>query len=116
MTETPRIGHDPIPMRKREAGFENLEKPGDYYFKSEQYASGHGGDVESGPVIYLALPRGDGTDWALCRLPLVQGETAISVPGRWKWDGDEDKPDITPSIHHVGVWHGFVRAGPLAEA
>jgi hypothetical protein len=29
----------------------------------------------------------------------------------WHWDGNRDKPTLTPSVHHVGHWHGWLRAG-----
>jgi uncharacterized protein DUF6527 len=29
----------------------------------------------------------------------------------WEWDGNRDKPTLTPSVHHVGHWHGWLRAG-----
>jgi len=31
----------------------------------------------------------------------------------WDWDGKEDTPTLSPSIHHVGCWHGFLKAGEL---
>ena len=31
------------------------------------------------------------------------------------WDGNEDKPTITPSIHAVGCWHGWCRNGRLVS-
>lgn len=42
----------------------------------------------------------------------------------WEWDGNEDEPTLTPSLHHilhhpngdVTLWHGWVRAGELVEA
>jgi hypothetical protein len=40
---------------------------------------------------------------------------AVPVNGErgWKWDGNEDKPTLDPSIRHVGMcrWHGFLRNG-----
>lgn len=45
-------------------------------------------------------------------------ETGISV-GRlplnrddgWTWDGNRERPTLSPSIHAVGHWHGYLRAG-----
>ena len=57
--------------------------------------------------LYVHLP-GE-TNWGAI-------EVCEGVPGGdrvWGWDGNEDKPTLTPSIHHVGVWHGFLRAGRL---
>jgi len=33
----------------------------------------------------------------------------------WDWDGNEDLPTLSPSINHVGCWHGFLRAGELTS-
>ena len=32
-------------------------------------------------------------------------------PVAWRWDGNEEKPTITPSINHVGCWHGWLKEG-----
>lgn len=59
--------------------------------------------------LYLHLP-GD-TTW--CAIRVQRGQ-----PGGqrvWGWDGDEDKPTLTPSIHCPGLWHGFLRAGRLVS-
>ena len=29
----------------------------------------------------------------------------------WEWDRNRDKPTLMPSVHHVGHWHGWLRAG-----
>lgn len=29
----------------------------------------------------------------------------------WDWDGNWDAPTLSPSVHHVGHWHGYLRAG-----
>ena len=29
----------------------------------------------------------------------------------WEWDGNEQTPTLSPSVHHVGHWHGYLRAG-----
>lgn len=29
----------------------------------------------------------------------------------WDWDGNRDAPTLQPSVHHVGHWHGWLRAG-----
>ena len=33
------------------------------------------------------------------------------VSPSWDWDGNMHQPTLTPSVHHVGHWHGFLRAG-----
>jgi len=34
-------------------------------------------------------------------------------PRIWFWDGNQEQPTITPSIHLVGHWHGHLTAGKL---
>lgn len=29
----------------------------------------------------------------------------------WEWDGNREAPTLSPSVHHVGHWHGWLRAG-----
>lgn len=29
----------------------------------------------------------------------------------WEFDGNEEAPTLSPSINHVGCWHGFLRNG-----
>ena len=29
----------------------------------------------------------------------------------WGWDGNREEPTLTPSVHHVGHWHGFLNKG-----
>jgi hypothetical protein len=29
----------------------------------------------------------------------------------WEWDGNRDAPTLSPSVHHVGHWHGYLRNG-----
>lgn len=31
----------------------------------------------------------------------------------WEWDGNEEKPTLTPSVHLPGRWHGWFRAGRM---
>ena len=29
----------------------------------------------------------------------------------WEWDGNRESPTLSPSIHQIGHWHGYLRAG-----
>lgn len=29
----------------------------------------------------------------------------------WEWNGSIDSPTLTPSVHRVGHWHGWLRGG-----
>lgn len=31
----------------------------------------------------------------------------------WSWDGNLERPTLSPSVHHIGHWHGYVRAGRM---
>lgn len=31
----------------------------------------------------------------------------------WEYDGKEDRPTLTPSVHYIGRWHGWFRAGRM---
>jgi hypothetical protein len=58
-------------------------------------------------VMWHKLPDGNG---GLLRLrPVVSGEQHPS----WEWDGNEEKPTLTPSVHLPGRWHGWFRAGRM---
>ena len=63
--------------------------------------------------------NGERTYLYVC-LPGFLDMSAIEVqrgPARgervWGWDGNIDKPTLTPSINAAGHWHGFLRAGRL---
>lgn len=29
----------------------------------------------------------------------------------WVWDGNEEEPTLSPSVHDVGHWHGYLKNG-----
>ncbi len=35
----------------------------------------------------------------------------ISGPRAWAFDGNREAPTLSPSVHVVGHWHGWIRAG-----
>jgi hypothetical protein len=39
-------------------------------------------------------------------------------PNGWTWDGNRDKPTVTPSIRDMAgcLWHGFLTAGEFITA
>lgn len=47
---------------------------------------------------------------ALALRPVVEGSGAS-----WAFDGNEDAPTLSPSIHHVGCWHGWLNCGQYKE-
>ena len=59
-----------------------------------------------GHNIYLRIPGDDSpTRWPF--------KESLPNGACWKWDGNRDKPTITPSLHLVGVWHGWMKNGEL---
>jgi hypothetical protein len=88
------VNTDSIDTRKVQHG--QMERPGDFCFSPDF------------GTLYLWLPGVPGPD----AIRIHRG----SDPGtarHWGWDGNEDKPTVTPSIHCPGFWHGHLRAGRL---
>lgn len=56
--------------------------------------------------ILLLMPDKDGNP-QLASLAIVKTEGKPN----WAWDGNEDAPTLSPSIHNIGHWHGFLRNG-----
>lgn len=73
--------------------FVNNSKPGDWFFFE-------GGD------IYIHIPGVGRCQFNLNLDPEYS-------PPRWKWDGNREAPTITPSLHVVNHWHGWMKNGEL---
>lgn len=65
----------------------------------EFYSSG---DREMAGMIYVC-PCGCGRRGALDFRPHPSPS--------WEWDGNRDAPTLSPSVDHVGHWHGWLRNG-----
>ena len=120
MTETPRLGHEPIRMRyvgpqppteslSMYAGAGLLSQRGDFFW-----------DLRGGKrSLVVALPivprtfRDDPKDWEWSRWTI---DHPNHCDAQWSWDGNEMEPTLSPSLHAVGLWHGWVRGGMLVEA
>lgn len=71
------------------------EKPGAFEF----YQSG-----EHNPAgIIYSCPCGCGATGSLAFRPAASPS--------WNWNGNREKPTLTPSVHHVGHWHGYLTDG-----
>lgn len=81
------------------ADYDAVERPGDFYFAPVQ---GMAGETH----LHVMLPGGS----FIC-IGVRRGEPGGSRV--WGWDGNEAKPTITPSIHAIDRWHGFLTAGRL---
>lgn len=74
---------------------DDLRNPGDFKFSEEL------------DCLYIILPGQKHPD----AIPIQKGE-----PGEhrvWGWNGNIDKPTITPSIHLLHQWHGWLTDGVL---
>lgn len=61
-------------------------------------------------VMWHKLP--DGNAGMLRLKPMVdEGDSSPS----WQWDGNEEKPTLSPSVHLPGRWHGWFRKGRMVS-
>jgi hypothetical protein len=85
-------------------------KPGDFWFGEE--VATVGGTEFRYRVMWAKYPDG-----CLACLPLdmpVEVKNAGVRGASWHFfNGNLEKPTLSPSIHHVGHWHGYVRAGRM---
>lgn len=106
MVDTPRLGHEPISMQ-RVTDEGEIDARGQFAWKFE-------GDAR---YLVFAEPNartGNPESYMLAAIPVRQ---ELNETGKhWGWDGNEDKPTLTPSVHSIGHWHGWVRDGVLVEA
>ena len=65
-------------------------------------------DTKNYPPEYLETYRGE-----MSHVPVSTGEKQASC---WLWDGNRESPTISPSIHIIGSWHGYIRNGKLENA
>lgn len=61
--------------------------------------------VEAGIISCLPNAKDEGLSWGATMF-----RPNADHPS-WEWDGNVDKPTLSPSIHRVGHWHGWLRAG-----
>jgi hypothetical protein len=93
------MNRETIDCRKVKCGVSGkqggMEKEGDFCF-SENFGT-----------IYIWIPGEPGPD----ALHICKGASANHRI--WGWDGDEEKPTLTPSINVPYHWHGHLTAGRL---
>ena len=90
---------------RRVDDLDDLKNPGDFCWMRA-----------AGVVVGMAFkcPSGDGSR------PMIRftGHQIRSQP-TWDWDGNEDAPTLSPSLHRTEtikgvertIWHGFLRKG-----
>ena len=103
MRETPRYGHKPIDMRNV-GDDRKIEKLGDFYWRKES-------DTH---VLWLAIPSDDKERDFYTVIRILCASTQSNKV--WQWNGDKEKPTLSPSVHTIGYWHGWIRDGRLVEA
>ncbi|OJU12767.1 MAG: hypothetical protein BGN85_08890 [Alphaproteobacteria bacterium 64-11] len=62
------------------------------------------GDRYPAGMIY-SCPCGCGARGALRFRPAEPAHPS------WEWDGNMEAPTLSPSVHHVGHWHGWLQGG-----
>lgn len=67
-------------------------------------------EVEGVRYLYIRMPGQSGPDAIRCFRGPDRG-----IPREWSWDGNEDKPTLSPSLHDPGIWHGHLVAGRLVS-
>lgn len=103
---TPRYGHEPIAMRHLTADFGSHTQPeaGQFYFLYP---------ADGGRKLCVAVP---GRERAFLACLPVRTDDQQRDKRSWIWNGDKELPTLSPSLHCVGLWHGWVRGGYLIEA
>lgn len=94
---------------RRVTSFDDLLEPGQFQFTGRVNQPD---EIRTG--ILFVCPCGCGAFAGITLdVPEAQG---LSGP-KWKWDGNEDAPTITPSIRRLDgcQWHGFLTAGVFIE-
>jgi Family of unknown function (DUF6527) len=86
--------------------------------------------TDNDSVIWLVIPvdplSGDNGGKTIIRLPIaINGISNYPYDDKhptWDWDGNKEKPTLSPSIRTFGNkgmpdrWHGFLRQGKLITA
>lgn len=89
-------------VARRVTEFDDLQKPGQFMFTGRQDWAGHGGMI-------FVCPCGCGSP----RCITFRGTPNPDNHPTWEWDGNEDKPTLTPSLLSTTgcKWHGFLTEG-----
>ena len=90
---------DPIPMRLCENPKE-FKTAGDFCW-----------DLRGGKrTLVIAIPINASGRWESMRWSIDYKNLSGAS---WEWDGNETSPTLHPSIHAVGIFHGWVQEGIL---
>lgn len=91
-------------------GTEGPVRQGDFYYKFLPNGLPFPQNIESIviaiPVLYSEGSQGCSfTEWTVARRNHCNAQ--------WSLSGTLEKPTLNPSLHWVGVWHGWLRDGNL---
>jgi hypothetical protein len=97
----------------REGATSNREwtevEPGDFWWGEE--VATVGAKEYRYRVLWAKYPDGC---MACLPINMPQEVKAAGIRGAsWGFDGNLERPTLTPSVHHIGHWHGYVRAGRM---
>ncbi|TPM41530.1 DUF6527 family protein [Mesorhizobium sp. B2-3-4] len=74
----------------------------------------------AGSISVSPFPDEDGNQYLSYCCPCGCGRLAPLLVGNgfkpaespsWQWNGSREKPTLTPSINHIGHWHGYLTDG-----
>lgn len=73
------------------------------------------GKGEDGRPKWFSFPcpgsRGKTHPGSRCMVPLSPQRNSNGAT--WEWNGDREKPTLSPSINCHDCWHGFIREGEI---
>lgn len=73
--------------------------------------------VPAGAFEVETLASGQRLFWFKCPgacksiVPIALRPVVNGAQQSWEWDGNDQAPTLTPSINHVGCWHGWLTGG-----
>ena len=110
--DTPRHNHSPIKMHHvNPKKVNSLKQRGDFFFIPHPY-----GELSIWIMLPVVRHNADGTRNFEHAAP-ARFSIGEHLDGKdwWAWDGNEEAPTLSPSLHAIGDWHGYVQNGELVE-
>lgn len=77
--------------------------------------------IERGDYEIITNADGHRWLWFCCPGPcktvtaIALRPTRPDVAQSWEFDGNDEAPTLTPSINHVGCWHGWLSEGVFSS-
>ena len=109
---TPRLGHSPIKMNLVKSN-SDISKLGDFCWYNSGDENWYGKLIPEGcHDLVIALPIKHDVGWTRSLWTIGYKNTGGH---QWSWNGNRTSPTLHPSLHAVGIWHGYVKDGQLIE-